>query len=309
MKKKFSEVAEIWKAEKAEYVKESTIAAYGTIIRKHLLPRFGDMENITEDDVQAFVLQKHSSGLSNKSVKDIIMVLNMIIRFGDRKKIFPSHILEVHYPLEVRRCAVRTFSRTDQSKIMRYIENHPDCLNLGIYICLSTGLRIGELCGLKWEDVDLNSGVINIRRTLQRIYVPENTGCHTKLIINAPKTKNSVRSVPIGGKLLELMRKVQKDSKAAEYVLSGSSKPVEPRSYRNHYNRLITLLGIQQLNFHALRHTFATRCVESRCDYKTISSLLGHTNISTTLNLYVHPDMNQKRDCIEQMFSSIFPTI
>lgn len=307
MERKFWEVAELWRAEKGKYVKESTMAAYGTIIRNHLIPYFGDKNDITQEEVQSFVLQKHSTGLSNKSIKDAVIVLKMILRFGEGKGIFPLHHVKVHYPLEIKDNSVPTLAKSDQIKIMNYIEENPGSMNIGIYICLTTGLRIGEICALRWEDVDLETAVISVRRTLQRIYMPENRQKHTKLVMGAPKTANSVRLIPIGKTLVRLMKGMVSGHKETDYVISGSEKPIEPRSYRNHYKRLLASLDISDIRFHCLRHTFATRCVESRCDYKTLSTLLGHSNISTTMDLYVHPGIIQKRECVEQMIGSIFP--
>jgi len=305
MKRKLKEVAQMWLTEKKIFVKESTGAAYGTIIRNYLLPFFGEMTDVTEEDLQKFIFQKRDDGLSNKSVKDIMVVLNMILQFGARKGLYPYHKMEVHYPPEARIRRVSTLTRSDQIKIMDFVKMNPDWLNLGIYICLATGLRIGEICGLRWEDVNMESGVIYVRRTLQRIYIPGNGSGHTKLIMGMPKTKDSVRSVPMSRELLKLVRSARKGRRKEEYVLSGTSTPVEPRSYRNHYRKFLARLDIPELKFHGLRHTFATRCIESRCDYKTVSTLLGHSNISTTLNLYVHPGMEQKRECVEQMFTSL----
>lgn len=128
---------------------------------------------------------------------------------------------------------------------------------------------------------------------------------HTEVILDTPKTKNSIREIPMTKDLLKMVRPVKKVVNGNFYVLTNEPQPTEPRTYRNYYKRLILSLGLPSMKFHGLRHSFATRCIESKCDYKTVSVLLGHSNISTTLNLYVHPNMEQKKRCIDRMFRTL----
>ena len=127
----------------------------------------------------------------------------------------------------------------------------------------------------------------------------------TEVIIDTPKSKNSIREIPMTKDLLRMVKPLKKVVNGSFYVLTNSAVPTEPRTYRNYYKRLMKQLDIPALKFHGLRHSFATRCIESNCDYKTVSVLLGHSNISTTLNLYVHPNMEQKKRCVEQMFKAL----
>lgn len=161
------------------------------------------------------------------------------------------------------------------------------------------------MCALTWEDVDVNNGVICIRKTIQRVYVLDEDKRYTELLIDTPKTKNSVRDIPMTQDLLRILKPLKKIVNDEFFVLTNDSKPTEPRTYRNYYKRLMKRLGIPELKFHGLRHSFATRCIEGKCDYKTVSVILGHSNISTTLNLYVHPNLEQKKKCINQMNRSL----
>ena len=185
---------------------------------------------------------------------------------------------------------------------MDYVQSHFTFMNLGIYICLCAGLRIGEVCALVWDDIDVETGIINISKTIQRIYVIEGAEKHTEVIIDTPKSKNSIRVIPIAKDLMKMIKPFKKVVNGSFYVLTNSSHPTEPRTYRNYYKRLMKELDMPKLKFHGLRHSFATRCIESKCDYKTLSVLLGHSKISTTLDLYVHPNFEQKQQCVEQMF-------
>ena len=150
-----------------------------------------------------------------------------------------------------------------------------------------------------------DNGVIHIRKTIQRIYIRENGIRHTELMIDTPKTATSIRDIPMTKDLLSVLKPLRKVVNDSFFVLTNDSMPTEPRTYRNYYKKLLVKLDIPPIKFHGLRHSFATRCIESHCDYKTVSVILGHSNISTTLNLYVHPNYEQKKKCIDKMLKSL----
>lgn len=297
----FSKVAELWKADKKQYVKKSTYAAYCLLIQSHLLPEFANLDDIKEDTVQDFVNRKLASRLSQKTVRDILVVLKMILRYGAKHGLMELHQFDIVFPTERERQDIEVLTITNQRQLMTYVKEHFTFLNLGIFICLNAGLRIGEVCALQWDDIDVTAGVIRVSKTIQRIYLVDGEEKYTELIVDKPKTKNSIREIPMTRDLLALVRPLKKIVRGDFYVLTNASNPTEPRTYRTYYNRLLTELGLPKMRFHGLRHSFATRCIESKCDYKTVSVLLGHSNISTTLNLYVHPNMEQKKKCIDTM--------
>ncbi|APA90699.1 MULTISPECIES: tyrosine-type recombinase/integrase [Myroides] len=303
--KQLSEVIELWKIDKQQYVKKSSFSAYTLLIENHLLPIFGEQYEIEEADVQSFVLQKLEGGLSHKTIKDILIVLKMVLKFGAKNKWLSYTPFDIQFPTEREKQNLEVLSRAEQKKIMNYIQDHFTFKNLGVYICLSAGIRIGEVCALTWEDIDTDNGVISINRTIQRIYLIENGVRRTELILDTPKTKNSIRDIPISKDLLRILKPFKKIVNPSFFVLTNDAKPTEPRTYRSYYKKLMNELDMPELKFHGLRHSFATRCIESNCDYKTVSVLLGHSNISTTLNLYVHPNMEQKKKAIEQMFKTL----
>jgi len=296
--KTIREIALAWKSDKQRYVKQSTYAAYALILENHILPSFGECETLSEKLVQEFVLQKLEAGLSIKTVKDILIVLKMVMKFGVKNEWMPYCTTEDNKEVEVLTVA-------HHKKILDHIKQNFTFRNLGIYISLTTGLRIGEICGLKWADIDADNGTITVSRTIERIYVVDGETKHTELVINTPKTKNSCREIPMNKELLAMVKPLKKVVNADYYVLTNEQKPTEPRTYRNYYHKLMAKLDIPRLKYHGLRHSFATRCIESNCDYKTVSVLLGHANITTTLNLYVHPNMEQKKRCITKMFKSL----
>ena len=303
--KTIREIAEAWKEYKRPYVKQSTMAAYVLILENHVLPEFGDNDSLHEHDVQAFVLKKIEHGLSAKSVKDILVVLKMVMKFGVKNEWMNHYEWDIKFPVNSQPKELEVLSVANHKKILDYVQHNFTFMSLGIYISLSTGLRIGEICALKWSDINVADGKITVQRTIERIYMVEGEKKHTQLVINTPKTVNSCREIPISKELLAMVKPMKKVVNADFYVLTNEDKPTEPRTYRNYYNRLMEKLDIPKLKYHGLRHSFATRCIEAGCDYKTVSVLLGHSNISTTLNLYVHPNMEQKKRCINKMLKSL----
>ena len=298
---KFSKIVALWKEDKKQYVKRSTFAAYTLLIENHILPTFGEMALVEEQDVQTFVFRKLNEGLSHKTIKDILIVLKMILRFGAKNQMTEYRQIDIKFPTERDKHSIDILNRSHQKQIMEYIRLHFTFKNLGIYICLSAGMRTGEICALTWDDLDVENGIIHVRKTIQRIYVIEEHRKYTEVILDTPKTKNSIREIPMTKNLLKMIRPIKKIVNGNFYVLTNEPKPTEPRTYRNYYKQFMQSLGLPLMKFHDLRHSFATRCIESKCDYKTVSVLLGHSNISTTLNLYVHPNLEQKKRCMEQM--------
>lgn len=303
--KTINQITEEWKEEKKKYVKKSTYAAYQLLIQNHIKPYFGDLYEVNEEKVQQFVFDKLDAGLSEKTIRDIIIVLKMILKFGIKNGYLEYIQIDAKFPSKQEKKDFGVLSKADQKKFMEHLRNNFTFKNLGIFICLSTGMRIGEICGLRWCDVDTAEGVIKVRHTLQRIYIIEGETRHTELLLDTPKTANSVRDIPMSSELLKMLKSLNKVVNENYYVISNDIKPIEPRTYRNYYKKLCKQLDIPELKFHGLRHSFATRCIESKADYKTVSVLLGHSNISTTLNLYVHPNKEQKKKTIDKMLRSL----
>lgn len=297
-KRTFYEVSEIWCDAKHPIVKHSTMCAYRLTLQTHLVPWFGDMEAITEIDVQQFVIDKCASGLARKTVRDMVAVLKSVVKYGSKYGMFNFEEWEIEYPTHTEKKQLPTLSLNHQRILMRHLIERPTPQNIGVLLALCTGMRVGEICALKWEDVDFTQKIITVNHTVGRIYNCKSKS--TERILSSPKTKNSCREIPISKQLFQALKTVRKLSQSL-YVVGTSVQSKEPRSYRDYFGRLLKRLNIPHLVFHGLRHTFATRCIESQCDYKTVSVILGHSNVATTLNLYVHPNLNQKKRCIDRM--------
>ena len=298
-------IADAWKEYKQHFVKQSSMAAYLLLLNKHILPEFGDCTELPEHEVQSFVLRKIKGGISAKTVKDILIVLKMIVQYGAKNGWINNYSWDIKYPANEQKKELDVMSTDNFKQVLAYLQKNFTFQGLGIIITMNTGMRIGEICGLQWGDIDLDTNCISVQRTVERIYVMEGDKKFTKLVINTPKTQNSCRQIPMSKDLLALVKPLMKVVNKSYYVLSNSDKPIEPRTYRNYYKDLLAQLGIPDLKFHGLRHSFATKCIEAGCDYKTVSVLLGHANISTTLNLYVHPNADQKKRCIDKMLKSL----
>lgn len=234
----FSNVALLWQEDKQPYVKRSTMSAYLLILKNHLLPYFGDDSSLSEESVQKFVIEKLNNGLSQKSVKDILIVLKMIFRFGVKSGYFSHQEWEVRFPSDHSSRELSVLSVDNQKKLMKYLSENFTFRNLGILICLHTGMRIGEICALKWSDINLSSATISVSKTLERIYLPDANPAKTEIVISTPKTVNSQREIPIARGLLKILRSIMAVVNTDFYVITNEAIPTEPRTYRNYYKQL-----------------------------------------------------------------------
>ena len=300
--KTFNEVAALWKADKRQYVKKSTYSIYSQLCNSYILPEFGGNPVLNENSIQAFANRLLARGYAIKTVKDTMLVLKMIIRYGEKLGAWPHVEFQLRYPTlaEVPRTIV-TLSDKHLNMLLRHLREHISFKNLGVLICLHSGLRIGEVCGLQWKDLDMADGVIRVNKTVQRITICDGPIREDYVAVDVPKTASSVREIPIAREVKEMIRPFKKMMPFDYYVISGGPQPLEPRTYRRYFKHLLGELGIPPIRFHGLRHSFATRCIQSKCDYKTVSVLLGHSSISTTLDLYVHPGYAEKKKCIDRL--------
>lgn len=294
-------------------VKESTFSHYNNIINTHIRPYFisFELEEIDMGIIHDFINEKLSSGridgtggLSNKSVKDISSVLKMIIKYGVSKSLLHSSLTEFSVPKE-RKKDIKILSPQDLRCLENYVYDSEDSYKLGVYICLYTGLRIGEICALQWKDIDFNNKSLKVKKTILRIADVNSPTTKTKIIIDSPKSESSIREIPLPNKLIEILS-LHKHKIIDEdyYVLTGNEKYIEPRNYYERYKKYLISCDIPNYTFHSLRHTFATRCVEIGFDPKTLSEILGHSDVKITLSRYVHPSMERKRMCMEKLFDA-----
>lgn len=285
-----------WLIQKKLVVKESTYARYCSIVNVHIRPILGNirLSYLTYEKIVQFInIQtefRKNKALTNRTIRDILVVLKQILNY-----------LEIHYKIispKPEKKEISILNKDEQKKLESYLMTHINPDYLGILLSLYAGLRIGEVCALRWKDIDLKERKIHINHTIMRIQ-SSTTAHKTKIIMGEPKTIQSKRTIPIPSCLLSILRNLK--SYDEDYVLTNTNQFIEPRTYYNHYLKVIKLLKIKNCKFHTLRHTFATRCIELGFDPKTLCEILGHADIKITLSLYVHPSDDMKIKSMEKL--------
>ncbi len=298
-----------WLAQKREYVKEATHANYQTAAENHLIPTLGmlPLGEVTEKRVQDAALCWMQSGrcgggaLSERTVRSLITLTKQSMYAAAKEGLVPYRQYHILFPKSRAQQKLKVLTKEEQLLLMQHVCLNLTPKNLGIFFCLHTGLRIGELCALQWQDINLTERTVTVSKTIQRISAGDAEGSQgTKVIITPPKSATSNRTIPLSSLLYPLLKRMN-PGKPGAYLLTNTETYTEPRTYRDYYKRLLRTLGLPPLTFHALRHTFASRLIENGADYKTVSELLGHASVNVTLNLYVHPHMEQKRKAVELM--------
>jgi len=303
----FKETLEMWLNEKKNYIKESTFAYYSYEVHHYIIPTMGNEEisSITEEYIQNTVFIWQNEGIENgqplkkSTIQNLIMLIKQVLKYAAKKGMVESLTLNIHFMPRLDYKKIQVFSSDEQNLLIHAILNDLNYKSLGILLCLNSGLRIGELCALKWSDIDTANRIISVNKTLQRIYMQDSIP-RTQIIITTPKTLTSIRDVPLSDKMYDVIKKF-KDINMDGYVLSNNNHYVEPHTFRIFYKNFLKKHKIKVLHFHCLRHTFATQCIENGADYKCVSEILGHTTINTTLNMYVHPLMKEKRKCVDML--------
>ena len=307
-------LADEWLNYKASRVKSSTYMQYRFYLDRYILPLLGqnniiEINTDTIDRAASYYICEGSlrqgCGLSPKTVNSILSVIKMLWQYAQSNKNYPVQLISITYyaPAAPK---ISVLSTTEQIKLVKRLQSEPDGISLGILISLFTGLRIGEVCGLRWGDISFQNATMRVERTVQRIQNPspdrEQTG-KTILLITTPKTIHSVREIPLCQFLLKQLASYQHDNSL--YLLTCKKTCMEPRNLYRAYKRIMKELDLGNYSFHALRHTFATRWIENGLDVKSLSEILGHEDIHITLKRYVHPSLSVKREQINRLAEDI----
>lgn len=303
-------IGRLWIGESEVFLKESTVAKYNDYLNCYIAPELGDrcMADISDKDVSDFCQKllkcggSKNQGLSEKTVLEIYRIIKSLRKYAIK------HNYRVGYSddsiiIRQKQTNMRVFTHQEQQKLCGWLENNPSLYNIGIMICLYTGIRIGELCALKWKDISIAENQIHISHTLQRIRNTAGSGAKTKIVYTLPKSTYSIRDIPIPKILLQYLEPSEEGN---IFFLSGTEKCVEPRVMQNQFKDVLIDAGISSANFHALRHTFATNCVEVGFDIKCLSEILGHSSVNITLNRYVHPSMDLKQENMSKLQKNEF---
>lgn len=305
----FKEVLVLWMEHNRIHYKGATAKKNQDLIDTHILPDLGDVKitKITATMINSFAMKKMQNGrldgnggLSAAYVRNMMLIISSAMKYAADEQMCLPLKTPIFVPVAPKK-DLPILSMTDQKKLENYLLLGLDPTRIGVLMSLYTGLRIGEVCALSWEDIDFESNIIHIRHTVSRVKNTDTSSpAKSVLIIDEPKTESSTRDIPIATVLQPVLKQITATS-SSKYVISEASDFLSPRTLEYRYHRLLNACGIESINFHALRHTFATRCVEAGMDIKTLSEILGHSDPSITLKIYVHSSMERKRNQLEKL--------
>ena len=293
----FGYIASLWLDIVSAKRKHSTYIKYRSIYQKYLKNSLADVPitQISSEHIRTLVSENIE--LSDSLYKSIYCVVNQIFAYAEEH----HHINALKISYKKTHTSLKTieiFNRTEQIRLFRFLNKDIDIYKLGILLCMSTGLRLGEICSLKWDDIDLEEKLLYVNRTVQRIAV-DGRSSKTALVESEPKSIYSRRQIPLSDDLLCLLKPFYREN---SYVLNGQ-RPMEPRTYQNYFQKYLKQAGIPKTNFHVIRHTFATNCIDAGTDVKSLSEILGHSSVNITLNRYVHPTIAAKRQHMNALAS------
>ena len=295
-----TELCKEWLNSKKSVIKESTYVKYSNFIENHIVPYFREIKAafITSDVVNEFISEREN--LSVKTVRDMLSVLIQIIKYGQNKNYIGYFDFDgVLYPKAAKK-ELPILKNTELIKLVNYVQLSFEIQKIGVLLSLFMGLRLGEICALQWKDVNFSEETIHIHKTMQRLKNLDSNAEHkTRIVIDAPKSQKSMREIPVPSFLMNLLKEYRSADEA--YMLTGTLDYIEPRVYQRMFSRYLKESGIADINFHALRHTFATRAVEQEFDIKSLSEILGHSSVKFTLERYVHPSDEYKKMNLEKL--------
>ncbi len=295
--KLFGTYCDEWMAFNQNNVKESTLVKYSTALNNHIKPFFGGYqpEAITTELTAEFVNQLiEVKGLSAKTAKDLTVLLKSILKYIAKVR-GNADLIEVAAPKYTAK-EIRVLSQEEQQRFIDYLTADTDAPKFGVLFALMTGLRLGEVCALRARDISLKERTVTVRETMQRIKNLENDSTKTKIVFTKPKSSTSARVVPLTNTAYELCRERVGKYAPNAFLLTGSETQfIEPRTMQYYIKRYSKACGIEDMHFHVLRHTFATRCVEVGFEIKSLSEVLGHSTPRITLERYVHSSLEFKR--------------
>ena len=306
----YGEILDTWLERVGVRVKQSTNARYHYIVERYLRPEFGSqrVELLSTIAVESFVHTllccgsiDHTRGLSAKTVNDILVVMKATLKHAKSRGCNINCNLDGLFVKSIKK-EICVLSDTDRIKLSHWLQEDIDPCKFGVLLSLFTGIRIGELCALKWKHIRFTDGMLLVRSTMQRIQQTDGKS-KTKIIITEPKSACSSRDIPLPSFLFDIAKNLQSHPDA--FVLTGKTDQfIEPRTMQNRFKKYEQSCGIPPANYHALRHTFATHCVELGFELKSLSEILGHASVNITLNKYVHSSINLKRSNMEMLCPS-----
>ena len=301
--KRFCVQCDEWLSVNQHKVAASTYAKYEKVLNKHIKAQLGGLRT---ESISTAVVARFSDtllteqGLSPKTARDILTILGSILKYAQKKIGSKMQNVEIIYPKCTKK-EMRVLTHAEQKKLVTFLLSDMDEYKFGILLALLTGIRIGELCALRWNCFSFEERCIRVRATMQRLANCENPQCNTKVMISNPKSSTSARLIPLTDIAVSLCKRFC-PSNASAFVLTGDSERYcEPRKLQYRFSKITEELGLHGVHFHSLRHTFATRCVEVGFEIKSLSEILGHASPKITLERYVHSSIELKRDNMKKL--------
>ncbi len=302
--KRFGIYCDEWLVLRRNRVKESTYVKYDTIINRHIKPVLG---NYIPQNLNTLVIERFSyklltsCNLSTKSVRDVLTVFRMVLKYVRRETGNEIPDIEIVYPKEEKK-QMRVLTLEEQERLVKYLMTDMDNVRFGILLSLFSGMRIGEICALRWQDISDRDKVIHISRTMQRLKnLDDKQSSKTRVMIGEAKSRYSDRVIPMTGSVAALCSCMRREDPKA-YILTGErEKYMEPRVLQYRLQKILQECDLNGVHFHTLRHTFATRCIEVGFEIKSLSEILGHSDTKITLDRYVHSSMDLKRLNMEKL--------
>lgn len=303
-KRHFSFYCDEWLMLNRTRIKESTYAKYKGNIERHIKPKLGSctVHSISPQVVEQFSHELlYDEELSPKTVKDILTMLHSVIKYTLKQFPEPLPMIDIIYP-RVPKNEMRVLTKDEQTGFVQYLIRDMDECKFGVLLALLTGMRIGEICALRWEDVSLSEQTVEVRSTMQRLQsFDENRKSKTKIVISEPKSYSSARTIPLTDYAIKIC-KMKYCLNPSAFVLTGEAdRYIEPRLMQYKLERYTEECGLKGVHFHTLRHTFATRCVEVDFEIKSLSEILGHATPNITLERYVHTSIELKRNNMNKL--------
>lgn len=304
----FYEVTKKWFKSVETNLKQSSRNKYQNMLDMYIIPTLGEMllNQITYEVLQQLCNKllatggSRGQGLSTKTVSDILALTSEILHYASKD--YPLVPLDIHsIKIKQKLREMRVLSRDEQNRLCEYLYGNLNSYNIGILVCLFTGMRVGEICALRWEDISLGEQTIYVHQTLQRIQDKSNRAeTKTKIIVTPPKSTCSIRYIPLPNELVEIITP-HKTAEKGYFLTNNEHKYIEPRNMQYHFKKILKKCNINHVNYHVLRHTFATRCIELGFDVKSLSEILGHASVNITMNRYVHPSMELKKENMQRL--------
>lgn len=295
------EWGKVWLSEIQHEVKPSTYSSYYYKLTKYVFPIIGHfyLNELTQDIGKQLVSEWVVKGLNPSTMQVILRITNKCLNYAKEKnKLKENAFTELKLPKAPTK-KIRALTKKEQSVLEKAALNEKNNTGLPTYLALNTGLRIGEIAALRWSDIDFDQNLIQVTHTYQRISLNVKEQ-KTQLILGPTKTESGTRLIPISMSLRKKLVKYRKTSKGS-FVFSTNNHSMEPRLLTYHFHRLRKKCGLEEIHFHQLRHTFATRCLEVQSDILSVSALLGHTSTKLTLDTYADSMIEQRIEVIQRM--------